>query len=367
MPASGYSQSVRFGNEQTYSKATTCNKDLGAVQSISPGEKNNLIKVRTLGGNRDYKTIIPGKFEISGSMEYLFQGGDFLRQCIGEDTATTSTIDSGPRYYASADSAVAWLHVLGSANSPGVNSYPSFSLEFTDYEDAGLAGTSNLQRTYTGCRVNNLTMSAGVDEPLKCAVDWMAKRVIVSTSDAESITEYTEDPYVFYEGYVFLTSGAVNANTTQASLKADALCLVNNFSLAVNNNLEAGWYIAGTCSAYDSARAAKYVIPKGRDYSLSLGLHYNNKEMYQRFLGALTATTDQKTMDKSQIVLDFVRTGIPGDAGTTSRYIRMVVSSATFDDIAINGAPEDIVTNDVNVFGKKTVFYVVDGTSSYSS
>jgi len=366
--SSGYSESVRYGNEQTYSKATACNRDLGAVQSISPSEKNNLIKIRTLGGNRDYKTVIPGKFEISGSMEYLFQGGDFLRQCIGEDTATTATVDSGPKYYSTAVTGTAYLHVLGSANSPGVNSYPSFTLEFTDYEDAGTATTTaNLKRTYAGCRVNSLTMSASIDEPLKCAIDWMAKKVVVSTGAATSVTEYTADPYVFYEGHVFLSTGAITSETTQADLHTDALCLVNNFDLTVNNNLEAGWYIAGTCSAYDSARAAKFIIPKGRDYSLKLGLHYSDKDMYQRFLGAAGATTDQESITKSQIVLDFVRTGTIGTKLSTNRYIRMVMSSASFDDIAINGAPEDIVSNDVTVFGKNVTWYVVDDTSSYSS
>ena len=99
MVSAGYSQSVRWGNETRYGSVAPTVRDLGAVQSISPGEKNNLIKIRTLGGNRDYKTVIAGKFEISGSMEYYFQGGDFLRQCIGEDTSTTATIDSGPSYW----------------------------------------------------------------------------------------------------------------------------------------------------------------------------------------------------------------------------------------------------------------------------
>ena len=367
MPAAGYSQSVRWGNEQEYGKATTTNRDLGAVQSISPGERNNLIKIRTLGGNRDYKTVIPGKFEISGSMEYYFQGGDFLRQGIGEDTATTATVDSGPRIL-SAGGAGIYLHVLGSANSPGVSSYPSFTLEFTDYEDAGTAAnTKNLQRTYSGCRVNTLTMSAAVDEPLKAAVDWLSKRVVVSTGAAASITEYTQDPYVFYEGFVVMTSGVPTAGTPQANLRDSLLCQVLNFDLSINNNCEAGWYIAGTCGTWDSARAAKFIIPKGRDYELRMGLHYNNKLMYSRFLGSNTATTDSATMNKYQIVLDFVRTGTPGTISAGLEYIRMIAASATFDDIAINGAPEDIVNNDVTVFMKNVKFYVVDGTSDYSS
>jgi len=369
MVSVGYSQSVRWGNETDYGSAAATGKDLGAVQSIAPAEKNNLIKIRTLGGNRDYKTVIAGKFEVSGSMEYYFQGGDFMRQCIGEDTATTVTVDSGPRIFAAGDpTGTAYLHILGSANSPGVNSYPSFTLEFTDYEDDGTsAATANLKRTYVGTRVNTLTMNSAVDEPLKCSVDWMAKRVIVSTGAATSVTEYTADPYVFYEGYVYLTSGAATANTAQTSLHDSALCQVLSFDLTVNNNLEAGWYIAGTCDKTDSARSAKFIIPKGRDYDLKLGLHYQDKDMYQRFLGAIGATTDQRTLDKNQVVVDFVRTAGPGLAATTSEFIRMVVASATFDDITINGAPEDIVNNDVTVFGKNVKFYIVDQTPDYSS
>ena len=344
--------------------AATPNRDLGAVQSVSPSEKNNLIKVRTLGGNRDYKTVIAGKFEISGSMDYYYQGGDFLRQAFGEDTASTATVDSGAKILA----AGLYLHTLGSANSPGVNSFPSFTLEFTDYEDTGAAAdTQNLQRTYTGCRVNTLNISGSVDEPLMCSADWMAKRVTVATGAPTSITEYTTDPYVFYEGYVYLTSGAIAYNTTQASLHSEAICQILSFELGLNNNLEAGWYIAGTCDATDSARSAKFIIPKGRDYDLKLSMHYNNKEMYQRFLGGVTNTTDTKTVDKFQIVIDFLKSGAIGTDTTGLEYMRLIAASASFDDISINGAPEDIVNQDLTVFAKSVKCHVVDSTSNYTN
>jgi len=366
MPAAGYSQYVRWGNETYYGSAAATGKDLGAVQSISPGEKNNLLKIRTLGGNRDFKTVIPGKFEISGNMEYYFQGADFFRQAFGEDTATTATVDSGPKILSAGGTL--YKHVMGSANSPGVNDYPSFTLELTDYEDSGaLATTQNLKRTFTGCRVNTMGISGSIDEPLKCAVDWLAKRVIVSTGAATSITEYTDDPYVFYEGYVFLTSGVATAGTPPANIHNDALCQVLSFDLTINNNCEAGWYIAGTCDKTDSPRAAKFIIPKGREYDLSMALHYKDSELYRRFLASPTATTDAKTMDKFQIVLDFIRSGTPGTIAAGLKYLRFVVASATFDDMTINGAPEDIVNNDVTVFGKSVKCYAIDGTSSYSS
>jgi hypothetical protein len=364
MVSAGYSQAVRWGNETLYASAAVINKDLGAVQSVAPGEKNNLIKVRTLGGNRDYKTVMPGKFEVSGSMEYYLQGGNFLRQAFGEDTATTGTIDSGPKILSAGDSV--YRHVMGSANSPGVNSFPSFSLEFTDFEDSGTAAnTANLKRTYRGCRVNTLGISGNVDEPVRVSVDWMGKTVDVSTADKSSITEFTEDPFIFYDGAVFLTSGVINGETTQASLASDKVCQVLSFDWSLNNNVEAGWYIAGTCSAQDSARAAKFIIPKGRDYELRLGLHYENKTMYERFLGAVGATTDQSTINKVQVALDLTKSGEPGIVAAGDHYMRLVVGSATFDDIAINGAPEDIVNNDVTVFGKNTKCFFVDNVSSY--
>ena len=158
------------------------NRSLGLVQSITPGEKNNLIKVRTLGGTRDYHTIVPGKFEIGGSMEYYLQKCDFIRMAIGEDTATSDTIDSGPKVDYPCNTSARFLHCMGSANSPGINNFPSFQLEFTDREETNAtteAGNKvNLRRTYVGCRVNSLTLSATIDEPVKVSVDWLGKRVI---------------------------------------------------------------------------------------------------------------------------------------------------------------------------------------------
>ena len=363
MVGAGYTQAVRWGNETSYGSAAAANKDLGAVQSIAPGERNNLIKVRTLGGNRDYKTVLAGKYEISGSMEYYLQGGDFLRQAFGEDSASAAAADSGARALSAAGSV--FLHTMGSANSPAVTAFPSFTLEFSDYELDGDAGSVNLKRTYTGCRVNSLSISANVDEPLRCSVDWMAKRVTVATGDKTSITEYATDPFVFYDGFVYLTSGAVDYDTAAASLNAFKMAEVNTFDFSLNNNAEAVWYVAGTTGSYDSARSTKYVIPKGRDYELRLGLHYSTRIMYERFLGALNATTDQKSLNKFQVALDMIKSGAFGTIAASDHYMRLVVASASFDDISINVSPEDIINNDVTVFGKNTKCYFVDNVNSY--
>ena len=366
--STGYRQHLYWGDETKYGSATAIDEDLGVVQSITPGEKNNLIKIRTIGGNRDYKTVLPGKFEISGSMDWYLQGGSFLRQCIGEDTASTATVDSGPRLlYTSSGGGSTYLHVMGSANSPTTDDYPSFTLEFTD--DEGLtSGSTNLQRTYRGARVNTFSMNANIDEPVKCSVDWMAMNVDAGTASASSPTEYTLDPYVFYQGGVYLTAAVVNGETKQSAMSSDVVAYCNTFDFTINNNCEAYWYISGTTDTTQSKRGPKFIIPKGRDTDLKLGLHFESKSMYQRFLGNVTATSPSTDIDKFQIAVDLLRTGVVGSAmAATDDWLRIVVASASFDDIAINGAPEDVVSNDVTVFGKSFKVYVADSVSTYKS
>ena len=366
MVNTGYRQSLYFGNETNYGSAAVINQPIGLVQSINPTETNNLMKVRTLGGSRDYSNIVAGKFEVSGSFDYYLQGGNFLRMAMGEDTGTSATIDSGPRVHSGAS----YLHIMGSAASPQTDSFPSFTLELADAEDSGAAvDTANLKRLFTGCRVNTASISATVDEPVSVSVDWIGQSVTMSTAAATSVSDSTKDPYVFYQGAVYSTSGAVSAYTDLTSYGTQALCQVNSLDFSVNNNLEATWYISGTCSVYQTLRGLKHLIVKGRDYEASLGLHFKNKSQYQRFLGAASATTPQATLGKFQIVTDFARSSYPGATpkAATDDYIRIVMASCAFDTENITGAPEDIVNESIGVFVKSAKVYVVDTDASYLS
>lgn len=364
MTATGYKQTLYWGNETAYGSTGAIDRPFGLVQSVNPTETNNLIKIRTMGGSRDYSNIVPGKFEVSGTFEYFLQGADFLRQAFGEDTATTATIDSGPKYHTGSSS---YVHVMGSAASPDADSFPSFAMEFADTEDAGnVVDSKNLNRTYDGCRVNTLGISASVDEPVKISVDWIAQNVLVSTTAGTSVAESTDDPYVFYQGQVHATSGAVVADTVLTS--TSEIAEVNTFDFTINNNLEAVWYVSGTTSTVQSLRGLKNLLVKGRDYEASLGLHFKNKTMYQRFLGSDSATGDQTTLSKYQIVLDFVRSGTIGASPKliTDNYIRLVLGSCAFNSINITGAPEDIVAQNIDVFVESAKAYVIDTTDSYS-
>lgn len=364
MSSSGFKQSLFWANETAYGSSATVDRAIGLVQSVNPTETNNLIKIRTMGGSRDYSNIVPGKFEVSGNFDYYLQGADFLRQAFGEDTGTTTTVNSGPKIHTGAS----YLHIMGSAASPDADSFPSFTLEFADSEDSGTAAaTANLHRTYDGCRVNTLGISGTVDEPVKINVDWIAQDITISTAAATSVTEATTDPYVFYQGQVYSTSGAITAYTQVAT--TSKICEVNSFDFNINNNLEAVWYVSGTCSTKQSVRGLKKLLVKGRDYEANLGLHFKNKKMYQRFLGSATATTPQTTIAKYQVALDFVRKGTIGAVPKliTDDWIRLVLGSCAFNSMNIAGSPEDIVAQPIDIFVENAKAYVVDVSSSYSS
>jgi len=361
MVNSNYKVSAAFANETKYGSAATVNQNIGIVQSVNPTETNNLIKVRTIGGTRDYNNIIAGKFEISGSMDYLLQGGAFLRMAIGEDTASTATIDSGPRIH----SGVSYLHVMGSADSPVVDSFPSFTLELADDEDTGtVANSKNLKRVYTGCRANSASISATIDNPVTVSCDWMAQNVIVGSQNATSVSADISDPYVFYQGAVYATSGNVVSNTSIGT--SSMIAEVNSFDVSVNNNMEATWYVSGTTNTYQSTRGPKSIIPKGRDYASNLNLHFKDKNMYTRFLGAKNSTGPQTTLNKYQVVFDLVRSGSIGGVKTaTDDFMRIVLGSCAFATENIPTAPEDIVSQTIGVDVKSAKIYVADTDSTY--
>jgi len=359
----GYKQTLLWGCETTYGAAATIDEPVGLVQSVNPTENNDTIKVRTMGGTRDYSNIVPGKFSVSGSFDYYLQVGPLLRQAFGEDSAG-GTVDGGSRVHTGSS----YKHVLGSATSVGADAFPCFSLELSDYEDTGAIGTANLKRTYTGCRVNSLSISASVDEPVKCSVDWVSQGVTIGTGAPTSVSQSTKDPFVFYQGAVYATSGAVSAYTSLVNASTSEIAEVNSINFAINNNLESVWYVSGTTATTQTLRGLKALLAKGRDYTASLGLHFKNKKMYQRFLGSNTSTVGGGNLSKYTVVVDFCRSGYPGSTPklATDDYMRLVLGSCAFNSINITGSPEDIVSQDIDIMVPKAKLYYIDTDQSWA-
>lgn len=346
----GYKQTLYYGNESEYGTAGTINSSIGLVQSVSPTENNSLIKIRTLGGSRDYNNIVPGKFEVNGSFSYYIQDGKFLVYAIGEATDAVH-------------STTAILHTMGAGTDPGANDFPSFTLEFANTEDDTVTD-NNLKRVYTGCMVNSLSISATVDEPLMATVEWIGQTVTASQGENTSVTEATVDPYVFYQGAMYLPTTAVVADT--AMNVADKVCELNSFNISINNNLEALWYICRPESGNTNTRGLRALVPKGRDWEASVEIHFTDWDLYRKFLGSNSATKPQDVLAGYNMVLDFVRSGdIGGTKASTDDFMRIVLKGVKFDQNVINGSPEDIVSQSLTLSVESANIFVVDDIPEY--
>ena len=346
----GYKMHLYYSNEADYGTiGSEGYKSIGLVQSVSPTEMNSLIKIRTLGGDRDYSNIVPGKFEVNGSFSYYIQDGKFLVYAIGE---AADSVHSGTSY----------LHTMGEGISPGANDFPSFTLEFGNVESTDDI-SSNLVRKYDGCRVNTLSLNATVDEPLQASVDWIGRSVTATqTSSAGTVTISEKDPYVFYQGGMYLSDTDVEATTSMA--EKTHICELNSFDISINNNLEALWYICRPDTG--SARSLRALVPKGRDWEGNVEINFSNWAMYQRFLGSVGSTTPQDVLESTIIVLDFVRSGtIGGTAASTDDFMRIVLKGVKFDQNEIAGAPEDIVSQSLTLSIESAAIHVVDDIEEY--
>ena len=352
MVNTGYKQTLYYGKETTYGTAGTIDSSIGLVQEVSPTETNSLIKIRTLGGSRDYSNIVPGRFELNGSFSYYVQDGKFLAFAVGEATDASWGITD------------AYLHTMGAGTDPGANDFPSFTLEFANTEDETTTD-DNLKRVYTGCMVNTLSLSATVDEPLMANVDWIGQTVSASQAANSTVTESEKDPYVFYQGTMYVASaGAVAAD--DAIPVGDRVCELNTFDISVNNNLEALWYICAPQGAETNSRGLRALVPKGRDWEGNVEIHFTNWDMYRKFLGNTTATSPQDVLDDFNVILDFVRSGtIGGTKANTDDFMRIVLKDVKFDQNEISGSPEDVVSQTLTLSIESANIFVVDGIEEY--
>ena len=363
---SGYAQSIFYANEPTgkYGSTVTVNSDIGLVQNVSPAEKNSVFKIRKLGGTRDYAALVSGKFECGGSFEYMLQDSKFIRQAFGEDSGSTAVTNSGPRYVHAVGgvTGTTYHHVMGSAESPGVNDFPSFTLELNDDENE-TTGTSTFKRIYNGCRVDSLSIAGEVDSPVSVNVDYIAQKVTVSSAGKTSVVEQTEDPFVFYQGGVYIGNTPFGT-----ALPTGTVAEVNSFEFTLNNNLEAAWFInRGVENAWENLKCLKSLIPKGRDMESRLSFNFKDKTQYERFLGATGATSPQLTFTKPTVVIDLVRGGGPGSVSTSANndWVRLELASVIFDDVTIDGSPEDVVSEEYSISVRSCKFHSLDDISSY--
>jgi hypothetical protein len=177
-----------IGQEATKGTSVTADKDIGLVQTGSTEFTVNLRKVFGFGSSQ-MQAIPAGKFESSGSIEFIFQHGRMLEYIFGTVAHDETTTD--------------WKHTFTVANV-----LPSFTLE------DGYSATTDVTQTIAGVKLGSMKISAGLDSEVKCNVDWAGMKKPVTGETASSAVVSTLP--VFSGNDCTLTIGDATATEVQS-------------------------------------------------------------------------------------------------------------------------------------------------------
>jgi len=212
----------------------------GLVQEHTLDEDTGVITTRYLGtSGRNVDQFIDGPRNYTGALSYFPQDWRMVVAALGSNTDAGSP---SPYTHTPAE-----LPSTALAFTSGtLNAFTSFQIE----DSKTAVGTGlNFVRTIKGCSVNSWSLNGTQGEPLSCDVDYIGQDVTLSSGASTAVTENTARPFMWKDVKLFVPSG-----TQFTELK--------DFSLSVNNNLEAPHYLDGT-----SVIGAP--IPLNRDYEFT--------------------------------------------------------------------------------------------------
>lgn len=308
---SGAGTVVLIGQEGTiavpvFGTAVTAAKHLGGyVQSVNMTERNNTERVPAVGQRASAAQIAKG-YDISGSIEYVYQNGKFLAYALGNSAAPTGT----------------YIHTITCTDR-----LPSFTMGISHNS------TINVVRTYAGCKVNQLRISGGLDQPLKVTADILAQTISVAATALAQATDAETDDVLAPQMATLAIGGTPVAQ-------------VQNFELSINNNLEYPHQIGH--------RLAAAGIEKLREIDLRATFNFEDTEgitQYKSFLA--DAASPYTPVDTTDIVGASTATLTitnGGAAGSTLRSIVINLGVFKIDEYSISTPVDGIVTADISGF-----------------
>ena len=229
-PESGTYANQSFAGSRTW---------IGLVQDHTPDEGAGVVPIRYQGStDRNVDTFSDGPLDYMGTFTYFPQDWKFLGFAIGSISEPTAC----------------GSHIITETNSDdagdaiAAQSLSSFTL--VDSKKTPTTG-SNFIRTFKGCMIDTfgLTMSAG--ELASVEIGYRAQDVTFSSGAVAAVsgTLISTTPYTWSDIAVHIPSGTALTNCT-------------DFSLTINNNLEARFPLNGS-------RTIEVPIPLNRDYEVS--------------------------------------------------------------------------------------------------
>jgi hypothetical protein len=378
------------------------------ISNITPTSKNNFIKVFGLGGGRNWVAAVPGKYEVSYTMDVSIQNGAYFKYVLGaRSTATTATNDLDGTAITGTPTAALKSYAVTEATN-----LPSYTMDLRFL----VASTNDLQHRLTGNKANQMTLKADSDNELKATFDCLAQSTTTSTGTLTVPTSvmYSDPLKMFYMATLLIGTGdtgtgtgasgtmtdsskswtvdqwktnwvlidslgaafTIASNTATAltvtgtpttgeytispisSYATDKVLYCNSVDVTMTNNLEGYWSITNA-----SGRGIQFAVEKQREYSIDMGLLLTNGEMLGLlYSGSRSATTPATTSTYAVncLVLNYATATSDGDA---FKAMRFVFNNLIVDENSIPIDPKEMIKQNIKAFAKKgTVYYITNET-----
>lgn len=271
----------------------------GIESSIKPNAKRNLKKLRGMSGtlptsndevtSRDAIHFIPGKFEVSASIEFSPQDFRFMALVMGSESGTD------PYYYPQ-------LSASTEAEKKKYLASKSFSL-MTRYDFDGTGDTQDKVWIYTGNTVNSCSIKAALGEEVTVSLD-----VIGGGMKGDVTTVETNYPYT-------ALSSAIPYDFTHASVDYAGSALANiieGFDMTLANGAKLLYGLGSETS--------KAAVWEARDVTVTLDLTAESTEFMDDFMGG--ATTLAAPTIITSVTLNLVKSGTT-DTTITLKNLRI--------------------------------------------
>lgn len=309
-PISGSSTYIQYGWESIYGTASvTINKAFGHGQKISGfDEKNNIERVYGIG-NQEAQKLVPKQYEGTFSVDFIGASGYFWRSILG-----AAPMDAGAGPY---------THTYVRSNSTS-----SFTLEM------GYDLDTDKALSLLGSKVNQASISIGINELVKVKLDCEYKDIDVSGTLDGSVASDGEEPLTFAQAVLEIPNGATLVN-------------VQNVEITINRTNEA---VRGIGS-----RTLTTIVPKGFEVGLKCDITVEDfASLWELFWGGSGGPASSITE-----IADAQLTISNGGATTALRKWEINLTGLQIDTRSNTLDPNEIVKQSVTLFARQVTSVVI--------
>jgi len=310
------------------SAASTGYRLFGYVQEATslPDPNINWIEERIIGGTREIFNKVEGQNAYEGgSIPVTPYDGAPIAYLLGKDSVAADTDINGNSETGT------HTHTIEALK----NDLPPTQTIEAFYASSASSSANDFLRQFTGCAPQSGEISINNEEELQTSLEYIAMGVTTGTTQTESPTVPSRDPWLFHN---------VSSNL---KLFGTSFARVNDFSLSVTNNLQDGRYLEDT-----EAPDPFELLYGMTEYELSANITVDDNTIYDQL------TTQSNRQFKSE--LEFEKPG-------SGENLRITCTGCD-----IESAPHDIpaeeqtVDVDVSIIPESTTVKVEDTSTSGS-